>query len=80
MLAEELPKLIEGLIAAVARGELDSQLQAVSMSRVGKKGRGGSGGGLCGDQNPPGGRRELTRMESRFWRNFKSSSKLKGAT
>jgi co-chaperonin GroES (HSP10) len=34
--ANELPKLIEGLIAAVGRGELDSQLQAVSMGRLGK--------------------------------------------
>ncbi len=34
--ADELPKLIEGLIAAVGRGELDSSLQAVSMGRVGK--------------------------------------------
>jgi hypothetical protein len=34
--AEELPKLIEGLIAAVGRGELDSQLQAVSLGRAGK--------------------------------------------
>ena len=33
---EELPKLIEGLIAAVARGELDSQLLAVSLGRAGK--------------------------------------------
>ena len=34
--ADELPKLIEGLIAAVGRGELDSQLQAVSLGRAGK--------------------------------------------
>jgi hypothetical protein len=34
--ADELPKLIEGLISAVCRGELDSSLQAVSMGRVGK--------------------------------------------
>jgi hypothetical protein len=34
--ADELPKLIEGLIAAVGRGELDLPLQAVSLGRVGK--------------------------------------------
>jgi hypothetical protein len=33
----ELPQLIEGLVAAVGRGELDAQLQAVA---VGKKGKG----------------------------------------
>jgi hypothetical protein len=35
--AAELPQLIEGLVAAVGRGELDAQLQAVA---VGKKGKG----------------------------------------
>ena len=33
---DELPKLIEGLIAAVGRGELDAHLQAVSLGRAGK--------------------------------------------
>ena len=33
----DLPQLIEGLVAAVGRGELDAQLQAVA---VGKKGKG----------------------------------------
>jgi hypothetical protein len=33
----ELPQLIEALVAAVGRGELDAQLQAVA---VGKKGKG----------------------------------------
>ena len=33
----ELPQLIEGLVAAVGRGELDAQLQAVA---VGKRGKG----------------------------------------
>ena len=33
----DLPQLIEGLVAAVGRGELDVQLQAVA---VGKKGKG----------------------------------------
>ena len=35
--AAELPQLIEGLVGAVGRGELDAQLQAVA---VGKKGKG----------------------------------------
>ena len=34
--ADELPKLIEGLIAAVGRGELDAHLQAVTAVRAGK--------------------------------------------
>ncbi len=34
--ADELPKLIEGLISAVGRGELDLPLQAVSLGKVGK--------------------------------------------
>ena len=34
--ADELPKLIEGLIAAVGRGELDAHLQAVATGRAGK--------------------------------------------
>ena len=66
--AEELPKLIEGLIAAVGRGELDSQLQAVSLGRAGK-GRGGSGGGFCGDENPPGDSRcsKWNKKARAFW-------------
>lgn len=34
--AAELPQLIEGLVAAVGRGELDAQLQAVAVSKKGK--------------------------------------------